>query len=596
MTTRSDDDDAKLGQGDPAGTAGLGANGLGAGIAWERADQLLVAGLVVVGCVLLVPNLGDRCLWQDEAECALVARGILRTGLPVAWDGRLFATGAFGVEVTDSFLWAWTPWAMHYLAAAGMAVFGQTSLGARLPFALLGCASIGLTYWVARRLIGDRWASGLAAVLLITSVQYLLLMRQCRYYAIVPVAALLAIWGYTELSRRRGIVLLSAGLVLLFYANYLTCACVAFGLVGHAVLWRRDRQTLTRLGLSSVIAGGVTLPWFFGLGLHHTLSASQAAGYHKESAGHGAFKLLFVMNQFVCPFVVVAGLVITAARGRLRVRGAYGLVACMAVPVMILVPAFLWAGPRYLVHMLPLGAIVVAAALREVYLRSDVLGNIGAIAVGVTNLLPAMACAVFPASIGAEQLDGDYATGPATLRQGMLKSEWAGYIHELREPFVGPNEAITRALSNHGEPNDVVYAPYGQLPIMFHTNRRCAGLLKPESRNRPGWDRLPEYLWDTDVANVLIVRPAMRPSEGYNVVLQRWRERARRTGRRLVAHNLKVKDIGWGNRPLLRYHYFQSPGAGLTDNITLIRLVPSDRAAPPMKPAPQVGPRRTEKR
>jgi len=586
MTEPPNDDGSDIA--DARSAEGAGAGGAGP---WNRADQLLLAGLLVVAGVVLMPKLGDRCLWQDEAECALVARGVLRTGLPMAWDGRLLATQAYGAELTDSLLWAWTPWAMHYLAAAGMAVFGQTSFGARVPFALLGCVSIGLTYVVARRLIRDRWAACLSAVLLITSVQYLLLMRQCRYYAIVPVAALLAIWGYADLSRRRGIVALVAGMVLLFHANYVTCACVGLGLVGHAVLWGRNRRTWIRLGVAVAATGALTLPWFFAMGIHHVLAASRDVGYQRESIGHGLFKMLFVMNQFVCPWVVAVGLIVIAVRGRVRVGGAYGLVACMAVPVMVLVPVFLWAGPRYLVHMLPLGSIVVAAALREVYLRNDAAGNFGAIVAGVTNLLPAVSCALFPGSVGAGRLDGDHVTGLAAIWQGTLKSEWAGYVNELRQPFVGPNEAITRCLNEHGEPNDVVHAVYGTLPIMFHTNRRCAGVLKVSSRDRPGWDQLPDYLFDPNAADWLIIRPAWQPLEGYDAMVRRWRERARRTGRRPVAHNLQVGDIGWGNRPLLRYHYFQSPGPSRTRNITAIHMQPPGGRRPTRtavtRPAPR---------
>ncbi len=553
--------------------------------AWNRADQLVLVGLIGVGALVLLPNLGDRCLWQDEAECALIARGILRTGLPIAWDGRSLVTGARGVELTDGFLWAWTPWAMHYVAALGMGLLGQGSLGARLPFALLGCASIGLTYVVARRLLRDRWASCLSAVLLITSVQYLLLMRQCRYYAIVPVAALLALWGYTDLRRRRGLVLLIVGMALLFHANYVTCACVGLGLLGHAVLWQRGRDTIVRLGSGGAVVLVLTLPWFFGLGIYEALGKSQEVGLHRDPFGSAFVKLLFVMNQFVCPIVVAIGLVAAGASRRLRVRGAYGLVACMSVPVMILVPMFLWAGPRYLVHMLPLGAIVVAAALREVYLRNDVAGNIGAIVAGVTNLLPAVACAIFPTSVGQRWLHGDFATGPGVIRQAMLKSEWAGYVNELREPFVGPNEAITRFLQAEADPEDMVYATYGQLPIMFHTKLRCTGMLKEPSRARPGWDALPEYLWRTDEATWLVIRPASRPLDGYDPLVSRWRERSRQMGGPLEVKDLGVRDIGWGNRPLLRYHYFQSPRPGRPGNVVMVGLRRPDGAEGGKAPA-----------
>ncbi|GAG05908.1 unnamed protein product, partial [marine sediment metagenome] len=75
-------------------------------VGWDRWDLVLSVGWVLAGCVVLLPNLGDRCLWQDEAECALVARNILRTGLPMAWDGRLLVASMHGMEFTDTLLWS----------------------------------------------------------------------------------------------------------------------------------------------------------------------------------------------------------------------------------------------------------------------------------------------------------------------------------------------------------------------------------------------------------------------------------------------------------------------------------------------------------
>src|SRR5512140_608536 len=151
----------------------------------QRRDRLAMLLLLVLACVLIFPNLGDRCLWQDEAETALVARNVLRTGLPLGWDGRLFVTQLGGRELTDGFLWSWTPWLMHYVAAFGMALGGPTSFGARWPFALLGCLSFPIFYRLVRRISGDRFLAIAASLLLLTSVQYLLLMRQCRYYALL---------------------------------------------------------------------------------------------------------------------------------------------------------------------------------------------------------------------------------------------------------------------------------------------------------------------------------------------------------------------------------------------------------------------------
>jgi len=545
--------------------------------AWDRSDWLLVISLTTVAAMVILPNLGDRCLWQDEAESGLLARAILRTGLPVAWDGRLLTTAVYGAELTDSMLWKWHPWGSFYLAAAGIGLVGDTPFGARLPMALLGCLSVGLTYLVARRLVGDRWAACLASVLLLTSVQYLLMMRQCRYYSMLVVGTLAAVWAYAELPRRRGTAVLTAAMVWLFHSNYVTCACVAIGLGIHGVIWRRRGAIWIRLGGAAMVTAALTGPWFLAIGLHKSAGTLDAVGYHRDPPGKAFVKQLFVVNQFVCPWIVAGGLAVGAARQRLRVGGAYALVACLTIPILTVVPVVLWAGTRYLIHMMPLGAIVVAAAIREISLRNDVVGNIVAMAAGVTNLLPSVACGLFPTRVGGDLLDGDFATGPSAIRQAMLKSEWAGYVQELREPFVGPNEAVTRFLLRYSRPDDLVYTPFGVAPIMFATDRRCAGLLKPTARARPGWDRLPDYLFNRDAARWLIIRPAWQPLEGYPSLLNHWSERARRTGCQVILHPLRVADIGWGNRPEMRYHYFTSPGSRPSRDIAIVELRPEER-------------------
>ncbi|GAG18506.1 unnamed protein product, partial [marine sediment metagenome] len=202
----------------------------------------------------------------------------------------------------------------------------------------------------------------------------------------------------------------------------------------------------------------------------------------------------------------------------------------------------------------------------------------------------AVPCALLPASIGPDRLDREFVTGPDAILQAKLKTEWGGYVHELREPYVGPNKAIIVFLNEHCEPNDIVYAPYGQFPIMFHTNRRCAGLLKASDRRRPGWDQLPDYLFNPDLADWLTIRPGGHPPGGFRATVRRWRIRAQRTGRRLAFHRLPVAEIRWGNRPLLQYHYFQSPGPGGTRDIGLIGFERVTRPGASRRSAPQPSP------
>ena len=55
---------------------------------WIRKDKVFLAVVTAVASVLLFARLGDRALWQDEAETALLAHSVLERGLPTAFDGR----------------------------------------------------------------------------------------------------------------------------------------------------------------------------------------------------------------------------------------------------------------------------------------------------------------------------------------------------------------------------------------------------------------------------------------------------------------------------------------------------------------------------
>ena len=51
-----------------------------------RIDPWLLLFLAL-GAALLLANLGNGCLWQDEAETAVLGKNILRFGYPRAFDG-----------------------------------------------------------------------------------------------------------------------------------------------------------------------------------------------------------------------------------------------------------------------------------------------------------------------------------------------------------------------------------------------------------------------------------------------------------------------------------------------------------------------------
>ena len=77
---------------------------------------------VLIAAVLICPNLGGPKFWGDEADGALLARNILRFGMPIAYDGRYLVESEKTIYA-PGYLWNQHPWAAHYLCAASFALF-----------------------------------------------------------------------------------------------------------------------------------------------------------------------------------------------------------------------------------------------------------------------------------------------------------------------------------------------------------------------------------------------------------------------------------------------------------------------------------------
>jgi len=65
---------------------------------------------VLIAALLIFPGLSDRYLWDDEAETALLAKNVLRFGVPLAWDGASLISQECGADYDANYLWRQTPW------------------------------------------------------------------------------------------------------------------------------------------------------------------------------------------------------------------------------------------------------------------------------------------------------------------------------------------------------------------------------------------------------------------------------------------------------------------------------------------------------
>ncbi|GAH63219.1 unnamed protein product, partial [marine sediment metagenome] len=225
---------------------------------------LLAFGLLVlVAAGLLFLGLGNAFLWEDEAYTASLARNVLRTGLPTAWDGENLLAWRNGRNLNEELI-SREAWVQYYLAAASFALLGESALAARLPFALLGLATIVVFYYFTARHLKHRGRALLCTAFLALSVPFLLYSRTARYYT--PAMFLGTICWFLSLDltlrRKRNLVLFAICCALFFHTNYVVFAAffAALGLVN--IFFQGRAQQLKALLLSVPLILLLTLPWY----------------------------------------------------------------------------------------------------------------------------------------------------------------------------------------------------------------------------------------------------------------------------------------------------------------------------------------------
>jgi 4-amino-4-deoxy-L-arabinose transferase-like glycosyltransferase len=508
---------------------------------------------------VMLPCLGDRYLWQDEAETALLARSVLSKGVPTAYDGRNIVSQEGRQEFDpENYIWFWTPWLQHYLAAASFALFGtESTAAARLLFALLGVATVLLTYRLAWAVSGDRLTARLAALLLVLSVPFLLHMRQCRYYAPACFSTVWLLLAYVRLVQGRrwaplGFVLAAFAL---FQSNYITLTVVLLATALHFALVQRDRRRWKALVCSYGSTLLLVAPWAYFFMRRTSVAVSFDYVRSIKSLGFA----LYSINRYVFPLVLLlvpialwlrrgAGDDDGTARALVRNASLPALTTAVCVILLAIVMPLLFF--RYYVVLIPLlsicaGAIVAGvwrwrraagAVLLVLLAGSDLMHRVGPWRITWSKLNPA-----FPILTGDEepsQVVGQWATF----------FPLAGYAYELTHNTTGPVEALAAYLNEHGDKADTVITTYSDLSLQFYTGMRVIGGLSCEDP-RPYLD-----------AEWIILRAHWHAhSDAYlkdfltrNVDWDRYQ---------LV--ELDCRDIPFENRPDPEYHKFRTVTEGL---------------------------------
>jgi len=484
----------------------------------ERRDWVTALALTALSAALLLPNLGNSFLWQDEAQTAVVARTILSDGVPRGTDGLNFFSQEQGREYGPNHLWKWHTWLAFYLTAASFLALGETTTAARLPFALLAIATVVLAYFTGLRFWRDRRAALASAGLLAVSVPYLILSRQCRYYAAVSFFSLLGLHAYVRLrdGGRGAAWWLFAAAVLLFHTHYLYAATLLATLIAHAALLERER--LSRVLWVTAATVAVDLPWIVWFadirpgGEGYLASLGNFAKLANHAARYTGLTLRWIFEPAL--LLVLPALALwrwRAGEPAFRVeRETWHNAALLALYAVVTVLLLSLLSPlvfyRYLAPLFPPAFLLSGLLVGRLLRRSLALG---------------------------------LAVVAALLATGSLQR----HLYELSHDYDGPIEGIVRFLEAHAEPGDVVAISYGDMPLKFYTRLRIVGGLTGED------------LAPARQARWIIIRRHNNTEED---------TRVKRELRKIVeaggyrAHALDVPDTPFENRESPDVHRFRS--------------------------------------
>lgn len=479
--------------------------------------------LIAAGALLIFSSLAQRCLWQDEAETALLGRNIVQFGRPVAFDGVNLVSQELGAELDENKVWRWSPWIQFYLAAVSIKFLGATTFAARLPFAILGVLTIPAIYALTSALFQSRLAARFAAAFAVTSVPFLLHVRQARWYAAAYVCiALVLRGGQTILSgrspRQTRLSVLQVIIfgTLLFYTNYFVAIVAMIALAFAAPLLSRDKAFLLRVWGAIAGVAVLSLP---GVVYYHVLSRGTGGG--GAVTGQLAFYAVALFT-FLLPLPIALLLPFTRTRGV-----GFGVAfAAVYIAVMSFAP---WRMFRYETLLLPVTCALMGVACAWLFRRNATFGAIVIALLVATNVL--------------HQLPFGYMEVAGSESHASI-SPLASYAGELVNGVHDPECAVADYLKQHAKPGETLLTSYGDLPLMYYTPLHVTGgLAGAPLPPKPDWILARTFLVSDDPRKD--PRPAtfMRRS----IDLSPYREA------------LSVPDPALSNDPDPRFHLFSDP-------------------------------------
>ena len=196
----------------------------------KLSSKWTVVCAAVLVSVIYCWHLDGLVLWGDEAGTAAFGRNILKHGVPYGFDGRNLLVYDNCASISPGLLSSKIPWLQYYIGAASLKLFGDSTFGSRLLFALIGAAAVFPLAAVIRR--RSRWAPAYSLLLLLVP-QVVLFQRNARYFSVAIFLYCLLLWLLDRSFRspERRFAAFGLFFIVFFHLHHLAAACAATCLV-----------------------------------------------------------------------------------------------------------------------------------------------------------------------------------------------------------------------------------------------------------------------------------------------------------------------------------------------------------------------------
>lgn len=434
----------------------------------NTAKILIAVFVLAASAFFLFFRLGHYALWDDEADTALFAQSLWRTGDTFAMLDHNLIAHTDGKELKD-LRNRYLPPLQFYIAAPFTGLAPGSALAARLPFAVCGFLSIVFVlFWLWRgREPVAMWLLMSGGIL--GNVSFMLYSRQCRYFAPAILLTVISAFLYVNRDgRKRTAAALAVSLFLLFASNYMSYAAALACMLADYLVWGRKirpfsyGQIIIFAGLQVLLGGLLTRVYNpLGMSVWENTSGNWLIG--KATLFLWNLRELNSCELGVGVLIFMAPFLYRVTGDRRLLRGTMAIIIyvltvslCSPQPVSLLSVAFI----RYLAPLIPLCIFVAVLSIQTLTLRFKWLVVPLALMVFGTNILH-----------GGPLSGVDKKTHfSAVIAKGRFRSTILDYVRELIAPPPSAYRAVSDWINqNIREKESVVVLPtYSTYPLMFH--------------------------------------------------------------------------------------------------------------------------------